>query len=314
MVAVLISAAIVMPPPSGTSLAQASFVPNAVSELVRPLVIQAQRVRSLASAVGSSVNVQDETPTALAYDLKAVINGQREVPRVILASVPGNLDQIRETDERKAMFFKTVLPLVLKVNEQIVADRARLWSLNAEKKAGVKIDAVDRLWLAVMAERYGTDRGDVASLLRRHDVVPPSLALAQAATESAWGTSRFVKEGNAIFGEWTFTDDHDGIVPNARASGKTHRIRAFDSLYESVLSYVTNLNRHRAYKEFRAVRADLRASGQPLDGMRLASTLYRYSERGAAYVDELHVLISSNNLEYLDGARLSKLETFEPVI
>ncbi|HEY9163522.1 MAG TPA: glucosaminidase domain-containing protein, partial [Magnetovibrio sp.] len=264
--------------------------------------------------VGSSVKVKDAAPAALAYDLDAVIKGQREVPRVILASVPGNLDQIRETDERKALFFKTVLPLVLKVNEQIVADRERLWDLNAQKKAGMKVDAVDRLWLAVMAERYGTARGDVASLLRRHDVVPPSLALAQAATESAWGTSRFVKEGNAIFGEWTFSEDHEGIVPNGRASGKTHRIRAFDSLYDSVQSYVSNLNSHRAYKEFRSVRAELRASGLPLDGMRLASTLYRYSERGAAYVDELHVLISTNNLEYLDGARLSKTKTFEPVI
>lgn len=314
MVTVLLSAAILMPPPSGTTTAQASFVPTTVTNLVRPLVEQAKRVGKMARAVGSPAREESASTDALSYDLDAVIQGVREVPRVTLASVPVNLDQIRETNERKALFFKTVLPLVLQVNEQIATDRERLWELNAKKKAGARIEAVDRLWLAVMAERYGTSRGDVAALLRRHDVVPPSLALAQAATESAWGTSRFVKEGNAIFGQWTFVDDHDGIVPSRRADGKTHRVRAFDSLYDSVFSYVTNLNRHRAYQEFRTARAEMRANGQPLDGLRLASTLYRYSERGAAYVDELRVMISSNDLTYLDGARLSQTEAFEPMI
>jgi Bax protein len=289
-------------------------MPNAVTNLVRPLVEQAKRVGKMASAVGSSPREESARVEALSYDLNAVIKGGHEVPRITLASVPVDLEQIRETDERKALFFKTVLPLVLQVNEQIASDRERLWELNAKKQAGARIEAVDRLWLAVMAERYGTARGDVPALLRRHDVVPPSLALAQAATESAWGTSRFVKEGNAIFGQWTFADDHDGIVPSQRADGKAHRVRAFDSLYDSVFSYITNLNRHGAYQEFRTARAEMRANGQPLDGMRLASTLFRYSERGAAYVDELRVLISTNDLGYLDDARLSQREPFEPMI
>jgi len=216
--------------------------------------------------------------------------------------------------ERKAVFFKTVLPLVLQVNEQIVEDRKRLWQLGAEQKSGARLSAVDRLWLAVMSERYGTRRSDVDALLKRHDVVPPSLALAQAATESAWGTSRFVKEGNAMFGEWTFASDHEGIVPSERASGKTHRVRAFDSLYDSVASYVTNLNKHRAYREFRQVRAEMRAKGQAFDGIRLAATLHRYSERGAAYVDELQTIIRGNELDLLDGARLSQAGDLEPVI
>lgn len=250
----------------------------------------------------------------LAYDLNAVLQGHGEVPRITLASLPGDLARIRETDQRKAVFFKSVLPLVLQVNEQILNDRQRLWELGAVMKTGAPLDAVDRLWLAVMAERYGTRRGDIDALLERHDVVPPSLAIAQAATESAWGTSRFVKEGNAMFGEWTFAAKHDGIVPNGRAEGKTHRVRAFDSLYDSVASYVTNLNKHRAYKEFRAMRADMRVKGQPVSGMRLASTLHRYSERGAAYVAELHAIIGGNDLDMLDGARLSQAGDFEPVI
>lgn len=314
MVTVLISAAILMPPPSGTATAQASFMPNAVTNLMRPLVEQAKRVGKMASAVGSPERSESVQVEALSYDLNAVIKGEREVPRITLASVPVDLEQVRETNERKALFFKTVLPLVLQVNEQIALDRERLWELNAKKKVGAPIEAVDRLWLAVMAERYQTARGDVPALLRLHDVVPPSLALAQAATESAWGTSRFVKEGNAIFGQWTFVDEHDGIVPNNRADGKTHRIRAFNTLYDSVFSYVTNLNRHRAYQEFRAARAEMRANGQPLDGLQLASTLHRYSERGTAYVDELRTLISTNDLTDLDGARLSRTGTFKPLI
>ena len=323
MVAVLVSAAIVMPSPSGTSTAQANFAPVSVSALDQASRL-ATKVANLArgdhalnrimTASGGKPQKLDLRMDVLGYDLDAVLQGQSQVPRVTLASIPNDLGRIRETDERKAVFFKAVLPLVLQVNEQILVDRQRLWELSAAKKAGVKLDAVDRLWLAVMADRYGTRRGDIDILLRRHDVVPPSLALAQAATESAWGTSRFVKEGNAIFGQWTFAEDHDGIVPGARADGKTHRIRAFDSLYDSVASYVTNLNKHRAYKEFRAARAEMRIRGQNLDGKRLAATLHRYSERGAAYVDELYAIIDGNDLSLMDRARLSTSGRRDPLI
>ncbi|OEJ64349.1 hypothetical protein BEN30_16755 [Magnetovibrio blakemorei] len=231
-----------------------------------------------------------------------------------MASLPDDLQSIRETAERKAVFFKSVLPLVLQVNEQIVEDRARLWDLRTQKQVGSKLNALDRLWLAGLADRYGADRDNIGALLSHHDVVPPSLALAQAATESAWGTSRFVREGNAIFGEWTFATDHKGIVPNQRDEDKSHRVRAFDSLRDSVESYVDNLNKHRAYKEFRAARAEMRTKGQIVDGMRLANTLYRYSERGADYVSELHAIISGNELDMLDGARLSRDGAFEPLI
>jgi Bax protein len=281
MVAVLVSAAVIMPSPSGTSVAQASFQPVSLLDNASRIIKQASRHfggSSLSDFDVASGADDDQTSAqfdALGYDLDAVLSGSVEVPRITLASLPGDLSRIRETDERKSLFFKSVLPLVLQANEQILEDRQRLWDISAAKKAGTPLDAVDRLWLAVMAERYGTRRGDVEILLRRHDVVPPSLALAQAATESAWGTSRFVKEGNAIFGEWTFVNDHDGIVPNERISGKTHRVRAFDSVSDSVMSYITNLNKHRAYQEFRDARAEMRAKGLNLDGRRLASTLHR---------------------------------------
>ncbi|HEY9078675.1 glucosaminidase domain-containing protein [Magnetovibrio sp.] len=325
MVAILFATAWLMPAPSGTSVAQASFsLADEISQDQRRAAEAQARAALLGGQIGEDLTDIDELAAmetasgpidgGLDYDLTAVSQGYAGVPRLSLISLPENLDQIRETEQRKAVFFKSVLPLVLQVNEQIVADRARLWELHAQKQSGSKLKALDRLWLAAMAERYGTRRGDIAALLSHHDVVPPSLALAQAATESAWGTSRFVREGNAMFGEWTFEDDHKGIVPNERLAGKSHRVRAFDSLYDSVQSYVTNLNKHRAYKEFRALRAEMRAKGQTVSGMRLASALHRYSERGAAYVSELHSIIAGNDLSLLDGARLNENGAFEPVI
>ncbi|MBL4748519.1 MAG: glucosaminidase domain-containing protein [Magnetovibrio sp.] len=236
------------------------------------------------------------------------------MPRITLASFPAELSATNESAARKAIFFKTVLPLVLQVNEQIHQDRTRLQALAVQQKSHRSLSGVDRLWLAVMAARYGTPRNNISALLSRHDVVPPSLVLAQAATESAWGTSRFVREGNAMFGEWTFSATQSGIVPLAREVGKSHRVRAFASLRDSIDSYVTNLNKHRAYKEFRAMRRAMRKSGQTLDGMKLAGTLYRYSQRGTIYVDGLRALMTSNNLSRVDGVHLSAEGMIEPLI
>lgn len=322
MVTVLVGAALLMPTPKGTARAQASFpIPEellhpraALAQAPMQTYAQARTLRPEPSAAATPVRKKKHLPAALGYDLDAVLKGYGEVPRLTLASVPDGLADIRETNERKAAFFKTVLPLVLQVNERILADRQRLRDIGADRRAGKPLAAGDRQWLAVMAERYGTRRGDVDALLANHDIVPPSLALAQAATESAWGTSRFVQEGNAIFGQRTFAQSHSGIVPSAREDGLTHRVRAFDTPLASVESYVINLNTHPAYAEFRAVRAGMRQKGQPLDGMRLAATLDKYSERGADYVADLHTIMSGNDLTLLDRARLSGDGRYEPVI
>ncbi len=137
-------------------------------------------------------------------------------------------------------------------------------------------------------------------MLRRVDGVPPSLVLAQAAEESGWGTSRFVREGNALFGQWTWTDDHRGIVPAEREEGESHRIRAFSSVKGAIQAYVRNLNTHPAYDRFRLQRA-LGASGYDL-----TATLDKYSERGLKYVETLRTIMQSNRLIALDQARLSR--------
>ncbi|MDH3335281.1 MAG: glucosaminidase domain-containing protein [Rhodospirillaceae bacterium] len=306
MTGTLVGAAMFMPPVGATVAPKAHFSGSVVSSTQTNLHVRPQRSETgqTNSAKPYDVVVVD----GLDYDLDAVITGTGTVPRVQLASMPSDLSRIHAVDHKKEIFFKAVLPLVLQVNEEISSDRQRLKELRTQIKQGVRLEATDKLWLAIMADRYNVRRDDINTILVRHDVVPPSLALAQAASESAWGTSRFVREGNAMFGQWTFSDSKEGIVPNDRGVGKSHRVQAFPSLMASVRSYVDNLNRHRAYREFRKSRTAMRAKGGPIDGYLLAPTLHRYSERGAVYVSELQSIIESNDLRGLDNARLMDID------
>ena len=239
----------------------------------------------------------------IGYDLDSVFNGEDRVPRVLLASIPADLKDVREVKVRKAIFFQTVLPLILQANEETAAERERLWKIRVDQAAGKKAGPIDRLWIAMISEKYSVSRGDMDALMRRIDVVPPSLALAQAAEESGWGTSRFAREGNAVFGQWTFSKGN-GLKPKKRDADKKHRVRAFDSLIDSVRAYVRNLNTHRAYRRFREARAEMRLDGQRLDGLQLAMTLTSYSERGKKYVTTLQKIMGANTLHKLDDARL----------
>jgi len=259
-------------------------------------------------AVGASAHALSSAFGAMGYHFDKVITGELAVPRMFLASLPDDISKVRENKQRKELFFSLILPLVLQVNEEILVDRKRLWKLRFQARIGKKSTAADRLWLEVMTERYRIKPGNpvknIDTLIQRVDIVPPSLALAQAAEESGWGTSRFVREGNAIFGQWTF-DETKGVIPKGRDKGKTHAIKAFPNLTASVRAYARNLNTHRAYREFRQTRAVVRRQGGPLEGRLLAGRLTRYSERGQAYVSSLRGLIDTNNLHHLDDARLT---------
>ncbi|MEQ8505483.1 MAG: glucosaminidase domain-containing protein [Rhodospirillales bacterium] len=241
----------------------------------------------------------------LNYDLEHIRDGRAHVPPAYLASLPPDLGKVRETAKRKRLFFQAVLPLILRTNQEILADRKRLWRLHAEQRLGRRLAPADRLWLRVLGERYKAPGAGLAVLIRRVDVVPPSMALAQAAEESGWGTSRFARQGNAIFGQWT-TSDGPGLVPLEREEDKSHKVRAFGKLIDSVQAYMLNLNTHRAYREFRRARATFRRSGLPLNGLSLSRFLHRYSERGDAYVDAIRAMIRANGLDRLDDARLIK--------
>lgn len=233
------------------------------------------------------------------------------VPRILLAALPPDLDAMAVPAERKALFLRAVLPLVLTVNEEIAADRAQLLALDLALAAGTAPTAEQTDWLAALAGRYGVELGgtlpdDIAELLpellRRVDMVPPSLAVAQAALESGWGTSRLAREGNALFGERTWKQA--GLEPLAPEAGATHRARSFARLLDAVAAYVGNLNTHPAYAEFRRARATARAAGELPEGVALVRHLTRYSELGAEYTKAVRGLIRANDLETLDRAEL----------
>jgi Bax protein len=252
---------------------------------------------------GITVAALESEFSDLDYRLREVRDRTAGVPRVVADTVPRDLAELRDVDRRKAVFFKMVLPLVLMVNEELLAERARIQAMADTATAG-PLPPEDAAWLARRYQSYRVEPGDLDGLLRKVDAIPPSLALAQAAIESGWGTSRFAREGNALFGQWVWGDNADGIVPEARPDGMTHRIRAFETPLEAVAAYIKNLNTHRAYRDLRTIRAQKRRRGEPLSGMALADGLEAYSEKGADYIRIVRQVISANRLRPLDAARL----------
>lgn len=207
-----------------------------------------------------------------------------------------------DTDARKDAFFGYFLPLVEMRNEEILELRADLLRLrdNISELSGRQQRQINRL-----AEDYEiagfdiNEPGDWDTLLRRVDVVPPSLALAQAAKESGWGLSRFAQEGNNFFGHWCYVEGC-GLVPESRPAGARHEVAAFDSPEQSVERYIRNLNSHDAYRDLRAMRSRLRANEELITGLELSEGLLRYSQRGQAYIRELQSMIRFNELDELD--------------
>jgi Bax protein len=256
----------------------------------------------LVMTVGSTKKLSDLF-AYMGYHLDTVRDQPTSVPRVYLASFPRDLEAVPSIDARKAVFIRTMLPLVLKVNESILLDRGRLLALRSRVDASKPMTAEENAWLQDLSRRYGLDSPDFDLLLKRVDVIPPSIALAQAAEESGWGTSRFAREANAAFGQYTY-DDENGLVPERREDGKRHLIRAYDHLLDGVRSYALNLNTHEAYRQFRRQRAEMRAHGQELDGLTLVPALLAYSEGGQAYVDTVETIIRANDLSPFDRARL----------
>lgn len=237
--------------------------------------------------------------------------GIREVPRLYITNIPerwrAKTSKEISVATKKRLFFRLLGPFVLRANELIVGDRRRLERLAKESVTS----EVDEAWAQALATRYKMGEmpndaaiGDLIEALLMHvDIVPPSLALAQAAEESGWGTSRFADLGNALFGQWTWGGK--GIVPREQRSGKgDYKIAAFESPQESVSAYMLNLNTHRAYEALRRARAELRAQGKKPRGSGLVGTLVDYSERGQAYVDTLKVIMRVNKLDPADDAFL----------
>lgn len=305
------------PKVSLTSATPATTASPAVAAVERSQDVDAARPDTAeVSNPGSNTVASDRSVSNLAndsqrreYQLGGVLAGNVEVPRVLVDAMPADIAAVKSPSHRKRVFIKLMLPLALRVNEQIMADRARLTKMS-KKLNGLfgTLSPGERAWLDNMRRRYRVKTTDIDSLLRRVDVVPPSLALAQAAEESGWGTSRFAREANALFGQRSFSKGA-GLVPLSREDGEIHEVRAFDRLLDSVAAYMANLNSHYAYKEFRVAREHQRKTQGVLDGYDLAGTLDRYSERGKAYVGTIRSIIEENGLRMLDRARLGAGET-----
>ena len=225
-----------------------------------------------------------------------------DIPRVFVQALPSDLDGIADVERRKRLFLQILLPQILRLNEDIRADRARLIAIAQTPPDAQSTE--NAAWLARVAQEYRANPADYASLLARVDAVPPSLAIAQGAIESGWGTSRFALTGNALFGQRTFDLSRAGFRPKD-VEDANFKVRRFESLMESIWGYMITLNTHPAHAQFRQLRAQMRKEGDAIDSMALAATLTRYSEEGERYVSLVQNVISENNLRRLDGRRLA---------
>lgn len=212
---------------------------------------------------------------------------------------------ISDIDAKKQQFFDFLQDYVRYENSLISDLRLRLLSYAEITVGGVSLSGRERDWVMDLATIYDLeteaigDQALIRDLLLRVDVIPASLVLAQAANESAWGTSRFTLEGNNIFGQWCY-EEGCGIVPNRRIEGATHEVKSFETIEAAIEGYFININTHHLYAEFREERARLRRLGQGLNSIDLVEGLERYSQRGANYIDEVQTLIQQNNLRRRD--------------
>ena len=233
----------------------------------------------------------------LDYDLAGVRAGQKVKP-IYLMKLPKDLKTLGDTKMKRELFIKIVLPLILDENQKIMDDRKKLFKILAKNFNTVG----EKVWLKRRFREYKIEDQDLSKLKIRMDIIPVSIALAQAANESGWGTSRFALEGNALFGQWTWSKK--GISPANKDPDKTHKILQFQILKASVRAYKNNLNTHSAYKEFREVRAQLRQDDKQIVGLDLTKYLKNYAAIGEKYVSILENIIERNSLTDFDKANL----------
>ena len=231
------------------------------------------------------------------YKLKDV-REKKLVKPVALTLLPAEIKMIENTKKRKEFFIQIILPLILKENNNIRVDRKRLFNI-INKSNNTELE---KKWLSQKYKQYGIPSKDLSILKIRMDEIPVSLAIAQAAKETGWGTSRFALEGNALFGQWTWSGE--GLKPKESEKSEGHKVMKFNVLQASVRAYQRNLNTHSSYQEFRFARAKLRDEGKELDSLILSEFLNEYAETGEKYVEVLQQIIEQNNLKDFDDAKL----------
>ena len=220
------------------------------------------------------------------------------VKPISLSLLPREIKKIESAKKRKDLFIQIILPLILAETNQIKMDRTKLFNIlnknsnsNNEKK-----------WLKTKLKQYGVKNNDLSTLKIRMDEVPASLAIAQAAKETGWGTSRFALEGNALFGQWTYSGE--GIKPLNTESDEKHKVMKFTILKASIRAYYRNLNTHTSYKDFRKIRAEQRDNEEKLDSLILVDYLDKYAATGKEYTKVLKKIINQNLLKDFDDVKL----------
>jgi len=232
------------------------------------------------------------------YDLKTV-------KKTKLVNIGNNLDHlpiemksIENVKKRKNLFIQIVLPLIIEENTKIKIDRKKLFVIlnkNSNSKSDIE-------WLKKKFKQYGVAKNDLTTLKIRMDEIPVSLAIAQAAKETGWGTSRFAQKGNALFGQWTWSGN--GIKPAAADNESTHKVASFKVLKASVKAYQRNINTHSSYKKFRKERAIQRDNFGKLNSLELVKYLDKYAETGIEYTKILSKIIKQNSLTDFDDVKI----------
>ncbi|MGF1765717.1 glucosaminidase domain-containing protein [Aliivibrio kagoshimensis] len=234
-----------------------------------------------------------------------------EQPPIEKEPVP-DVTVISDVDSKKRSFFNSLLPAIDKENQRVENERSQLFSMKARLDANKSLTGQQNTAAQELANSYKLDINDsgvdlkwIDTMLTRVDVIPAPLILSQGANESAWGTSRFAKEGNNFFGQWCYSKGC-GIVPSARNEGSTHEVASFANAQQSVHAYFMNVNRNRAYTELREIRRQLRVNDPDASEIeranQLANGLMRYSERGHEYVSEIQAMIRHNKKFWSNNA------------
>ena len=261
-----------------------------------------QDIFSLDEVPTDTVRLSAETTNQLFKDTNYsldVVRKTKIVKPIRLSLLPSEIKKIENTKKKKNLFIKIILPLILEENNRIKLDRKKLFTIlnknmnsNAEKK-----------WLKSKFQQYGVINNDLSTLKVRMDIVPVSLAIAQAAKETGWGTSRFAIEGNALFGQWTWSGE--GIKPaGVDPEDSNHKVMKFKVLKASVRAYQRNLNTHGGYKQFRSARASMRDNDEDLDSLLLADYLDKYAATGKEYIKIIKQIIKQNSLQDFDKVKL----------
>ena len=231
------------------------------------------------------------------YNLKDIRKNKLVKP-IAIDLLPSEIKSIENTRKKKELFIQIVLPLILEENKKIRLARKTLFSiLNKNNNS-----EAEKNWLKSKFKQYGVVNRDLPTLKIRMDEIPVSLAIAQAAKETGWGTSRFAQEGNALFGQWTYTGE--GIKPAKSDENENHKVMKFKILKASVRAYQRNLNTHKSYREFRKVRAIQRDVLGDLNSLELVNYLDKYAETGNEYIKILKKIIEQNKLTDFDDAKI----------